>query len=184
MYTLNGALYGVLSAQGYLYDSSVFPAAPYYLAKAAVMAALRLSGRPSRAILDHPSVLLAPRGPYRPLPAQPYSRGDGSVLELPIAVAPWTRLPFIGTLVTTFPRVAVRALYRSMRSDPFFNFELHAVDLLDAGDGLPGAIVRRQRDLAIPWREKRARLAEVFAWLRDDFDVVTLHQAALAWGRG
>jgi hypothetical protein len=177
-YTLSAALYGALCEAGYLYDSSTFPATPYYAAKALVMGGLTLLGRPSRSILDTPRVLGAPRGPYRPDAAAPYRRGQGPVLELPIATAPITRLPFIGTWAVAFPGALVRATYRTMRGMEFFNFELHGVDLLDASDGVPAALVRQQRDLRVATAEKRTRLREVFSWLRGDYQVVTLAEAA------
>src|SRR5262249_27953662 len=46
-YTLSAMLYQELCDQQYRYESSVFPAAPYYAAKAAVMGALAVLGRPS-----------------------------------------------------------------------------------------------------------------------------------------
>src|SRR5262249_35857960 len=121
-YTLSAMLYQVLCDQQYRYDSSVFPAAPYYAAKAAVMGALAVLGRPSRAVLGTPKVLLAPREPYFPNPEDPYRRGGGKMLELPIATAGMARMPFIGTTVSILPLRAVRSLYRSIRQSKFFNF--------------------------------------------------------------
>lgn len=177
-YALSPALYQAVCARGYRYDSSTFPAAPYYLAKAAVMGALWVSRRPSKALLDTPRVLGAPRVPYHPDPQAPYRRGRGPVLELPIAVSPWARMPFIGTFALTFPRAFVRAGVRSLRNEPLFNFELHAVDLLDASDGIPAPLVQRQKDLAVPYLQKRERLEEVLGWMMADRIPVTLAEAA------
>ena len=55
-YFVNGKVMRVLRDHGYIYDSSMFPSPPYYLAKAAVMAGMGASGasfgscdgRPSR----------------------------------------------------------------------------------------------------------------------------------------
>lgn len=182
-YTLNAALYQVLQDRGYRYDSSVFPAAPYWAAKAAVMGGMRLFGRTSRAVLDTPRVLLAPRDPYRPDPSRPYSRGGGAVLELPVTTASGTRFPFIGTYALTLPAPAVRALYRTTRGQPFFNFELHGIDLLDEEDGVPPALARVQRDARVPAARKRARLREVLRWLKDDYRLTTLSGAAETVGR-
>ena len=88
------------------------------------MGALEVLRRPSRAILDSPRVLAAPRTPYRPSLESPYSRGDAPLLELPMAVAPFTRLPFIGTFATSLPWPLVETTFRAMRGDAFFNFEL------------------------------------------------------------
>ncbi len=177
-YTLNAALYAATVARGYRYGSSAFPATPYYTAKAAVMGTLAALGRPSRAVLDSPRVLLAPRVPYRPDPGQPYARGAGAVLELPMTVVPGVRFPLIGTFVTTLPGPALRLAYRACAGDAFFNLELHAVDVLDAADGIPAALVRQQRDLRVPAALKLERLRTVFEWLRADSDVVTLRDAA------
>jgi len=179
-YTLSAALYAATVERGYRYGSSAFPAAPYYAAKAAVMGGLALVGRPSRAVLDTPRVLLAPREPYRPDPESPYRRGSGAVLELPMAVTPGVRFPFIGTFATTLPLAVVRTLYRACRAEAFFNLELHAVDVLGEEDGIPPELVRQQRDLRVPAARKLERLRTVFSWLKEDYDVVTLHDAA-AW---
>lgn len=177
-YTLNAALYAATAERGYLYGSSTFPAAPYYGAKAAVMGALALVGRPSRSILDSPRVLLAPRTPYRPDPSQPYRRGTGAVLELPMTVTPGVRLPFIGTFAATLPLPAVHAAWHACRGGTLFNFELHAVDVLDANDGIPQQLVRQQRDLRVSSARKMERLATIFRWLKEDADLVTLRVAA------
>ena len=177
-YSLSPALYQAVCAAGHRYDSSAFPAAPYYLAKAAVMGALAVFGRRSGAVLDSPRVLAAPTRPYLPDPAAPYRRGGGAAIELPISCAPVSRLPFIGTLVTSLPTAAASAVYRTLRGTPLLNLELHAIDFLDASDGIPAPLAARQRDSRIPFAQKRARLAEVLRWIGGDFEVTTLAQAA------
>lgn len=177
-YALSGALYQAIGALGYQYDSSVFPAAPYYAAKALVMGTLVVLRRPSGAYLDTPRVLLAPPQPYWPDPTHPYRRGSGQVLELPISTAPWTRIPFIGTFALVFPPLVVQAAYRSMRQTKLFNFELHALDLLDQEDGVPAELAKRQRDLEVRWSKKRARLEKILKQLQQDRELMTLARAA------
>ncbi len=176
-YTLSPALYRAVARMGYRYGSSVFPAAPYYAAKAAVLGALQLLGRPSRSILDTPRVLLAPRQAYYPDPAAPYRAGAGQVLELPITTSRTLRVPFIGTLAVSFPWKTVEALYERLRGEPFVNFELHGIDVLDPAH-VPAFLAARQRDVRVGWAKKEERLATLFAWLRRDFEVVTLQRAA------
>lgn len=177
-YTLSSALLQAISARGYAYDSSTYPAAPYYLAKAAVMGTLASLGRPSKAILDRPRVLLAPRVPYRPDLREPYARGGAPLVELPMSVSPVARVPFIGTFATVMPWPLVELTFRSFRRDVLFNFELHAIDVLDEQDGVPPQLVRQQRDLRVPVRTKLERLGRLFAWLGDDRERVTLREAA------
>lgn len=181
-YTLSQDLLAAVADQGYAWDSSAFPAAPYYAAKAGVMAALRLLGRPSGAVLDRPRVLLAPRTPYHPDREEPYRRGDAPLLELPMAVVPGVRVPFIGTLVTSAPWPLVRRAFAALAQDAFVNLELHALDVLDESDGLPPALVARQRDAAVPARTKLARLEEVLRWMAAQGPVVTVDEAARRLG--
>ena len=177
-YTFTAAMYEVLVQQNYAYGSSVFPAVPYYLGKAAVMGALAIKGTPSRSVLDRPRVLAAPLLPYRPDPVEPYRRGAGTVPELPVTVEPFTRFPFIGTFVTSLPAGVVFAMYRSVARQPFLNLELHGIDLLDASDGSGPALAQAQRDLRVPAARKLARLAELVRRIRQDYEVVTLVDAA------
>jgi hypothetical protein len=176
-YTLSAGLLQAVLARGYRYDSSTFPAVPYYLAKALVMGALSLLGRPSKAILDRPRVLLAPCDPYRPSGAEPYRRGDAALLELPMAVAPFTRLPFIGTFLTSAPSWLSRTDLTTLGSRPFLNLELHAVDALGADDGLPPALLRQQRDLRISSGLKMARMGRIFELLAARRKLLRLDQA-------
>lgn len=181
-YTVSSELLQVLWVRNYLYDSSVFPAAPYYLAKAAIMGAMALAGRRSKAVLDRPRVMLAPRRPYRPDPRDPYKAGQGARLELPISVEPVTRVPFIGTAAVLLPWPVVSGLYRRLRGEPFLNFELHGIDLLDASDVAVPQLARVQRELNQPYERKRERLRELLRRIVDDFEVLTLADAALKLG--
>ncbi len=177
-YTLSPAMLQAVAGLGYRYDSSTFPAAPYWVAKASVMKTLAALGRPSRAILDSPNVLLAPRVPYRPSLEAPYRRGNAPLIELPMAVTPLARVPFIGTFATSMPWPLVEATFRRLRHDRHLNFELHAIDVLDASDGIPDALARQQRDVGVPVREKLSRLRRLFTWMGDDRQRVTLADAA------
>ncbi len=158
-YETSATVIDLLCERGYAYDSSTFPSVPYYLAKAAVMAAIRVTGGQSGSILARPAVLRAPRLPYRPAAADAYRKGDRPILELPITVTPWLRLPIFGTSVVAAPEWLRRRLVASALAQPFFNLELHGIDLADAeGDDLPRALVARQPDLRVPLARKLAAL--------------------------
>jgi peptidoglycan/xylan/chitin deacetylase (PgdA/CDA1 family) len=158
-YEISPAVIDLLCERGYRYDSSAFPAVPYYLAKAAVMATMRLRGRRSGSILGRPAVLAAPRTPYRPNAADPYRRGDRPLLEIPMAVTPWLRLPVIGTWLVVMPPWMRRRLVAAALRAPLTNLELHGIDLADAtADEIPPALVARQPDLRRPLRDKLAAL--------------------------
>jgi peptidoglycan/xylan/chitin deacetylase (PgdA/CDA1 family) len=175
-YVVNDALYDALERCGTRYSSSVFPCPPYYLAKLAAITLGSLRGRRSSSLIDTPRVLSAPRRPYRV--GTPYWRRGNGILELPIQVTPWLRLPFIGTSLTLAgPRVS-RWLARSLVGEPLINLELHGVDLLDEHDGLE-ALAPLQLDLRVPVARKYETLRVVVETLRAaGYEFVTLREAA------
>jgi peptidoglycan/xylan/chitin deacetylase (PgdA/CDA1 family) len=158
-YAISSTLVELLCERGYTYDSSTFPAVPYYLAKAAVMGALRLRGQPSASVLDTPAVLLAPRAPYHPRSGAAYRRGQMPILELPMAVTPGLRVPVYGSLLVSSPEWLRQRLVASALRASFFNLELHGIDLCDADrDGIPAALVARQPDLRVSLARKLGAL--------------------------
>ena len=178
-YDLSAAMQAELIRLGYLYDSSIFPSPPYYAAKAAVLAAMKLVGRSSGAVMTDPRALLAPADPYRPAIGAPHRRGDAPLVELPVAVTPGLRVPAIGTSMLLAPLWLRRRWIRSMARRPLFNFELHAIDLADAEiDGIPGDLVARQPDLRVSYARKRAALIGVLADVAEGFRFATLVEAA------
>lgn len=178
-YDVSPAMLDALAQRGYRYDSSVFPAPGYYAAKATVMAALAVLRRPSGAVLTNPRLLAAPSDPYRPAMAAPWRRGQAPLVELPIAVTPWTRIPAIGTSLLVAPDVIRKRIIAAMGKRAFFNFELHGIDFADAEkDGIPGELVAHQPDLRIPIAEKLARLSAILDELKATWQCVTLGEVA------
>jgi hypothetical protein len=177
-YTLSAPILAAAVEAGHRYDSSTYPAVPYYLAKASVLGWQRLRGRSSRAILDRPRVLAAPPLPYRPARDEPYAAGDLPLWELPISTEPWTRLPLIGTTVTTLPDRVFDVFYRGFRQREFLNLELHGIDLMDASDGAGELLPQHQPDLRIPAAKKLAKLRRLFARIAADYEIVTLANVA------
>lgn len=178
-YDVSPAMLDALAARNYRYDSSVFPAPGYYAAKAVVMAGLAMLRRPSGAVMTDPRLLAAPSEPYRPSMRAPWKRGQAPLVELPIAVTPWARIPAIGTSLIAFPERVRKHVVAAMAARSFFNFELHGIDFADAEkDGIPGELVAHQHDLRLPIAEKLARLGAILDELEDTWDMVTLGHVA------
>jgi hypothetical protein len=178
-YDVSPVMLDVLARLGYRYDSSVFPAPGYYVAKAAVMAALAAIGRPSGAVMTNPRALTAPADPYRPAMTAPWRRGQAPLVEVPVAVTPWTRLHAIGTSLLTWPDAVTTRMVAWMRRRAVFNFELHGIDFVDAEkDGIPGELVERQPDLRVPIAAKLARLDAILDLIAKDWELVTLGEVA------
>jgi hypothetical protein len=178
-YDLSPAMLDTLARLGYRYDSSVFPAPGYYAAKAAVMTALGVLGRPSGAVMTNPRALAAPADPYRPSMKSPWRRGQAPVVELPVAVTPFTRVPAIGTTLLVAPPWVRAKLIEWMGRRPFFNLELHGIDFADADkDGIPGELVDRQPDLQLAIDDKLERLDAVLDDVAKRWEFATLADVA------
>ena len=181
-YDLSPVLVEELERLGYLYDSSIFPAPAYYAAKAAVMAVLRATGQPSGAVLTNPRGLAAPASPYRPSARAPWRRGSSALVELPIAVTPFTRVPAIGTSLILAPGWLRARLIGSMQRRGFFNLELHGIDLIDAEeDGIPGQLVARQPDLRVPLARKLDALEAALDEVQGRFEMARMCDVAERW---
>jgi hypothetical protein len=140
---------------------------------------LALAQRPSGAVMTNPRALAAPPAPYRPAMTAPWRRGQAPVVELPVAVTPWLRIPAIGTSLLVMPALLRRQLVRAMARRSFWNFELHGIDFADAEqDGIPGELVARQPDLRIPIRDKLARLEDLLDQLAADWTFSPLADVA------
>ncbi len=183
-YDISAAMLGALAELGYAYDSSIFPAPGYYAAKAAVMAALALAGRKSGAVLTDPRALAAPAEPYRPRLDAPWRRGRSPVIELPIAVTPYGRIPAIGTSLLLAPRPLRRHWLRAMGRRKLFNFELHGIDLADSqADAMPQELVARQPDLRVPLSRKLAAFEATLDFIAGEYEIAPLAALARTFAR-
>jgi peptidoglycan-N-acetylglucosamine deacetylase len=182
-YTVTDELFEVLGELGVMYDSSVFPCPAYWAAKAAKIGLISMQGRESRSIVDTPNVLRAPSRPY--LLGQPYwergpHRGKGQVVELPVQVTPWLRLPVFGTSLVLWGDKGARRLARACVGEPLVNLELHGIDVLDSSDGL-FSLTGHQPDVRIAAAQKLESLRTAVVELRDaGYAFVTLMTAAKA----
>ena len=178
-YDVSPSMLDALARRAYRYDSSIFPAPGYYAAKAAVMAALAIARRPSGAVMIDPRSQAAPAVPYRPAMTAPWRRGQAPLVELPIAVTPWMRIPAIGTSLLVAPTLVRKRVIAAMAKRDFFNFELHGIDFADAEkDGIPGELAARQIDLRLPIADKLARMEAILDELERTWDIVTLAEVA------
>lgn len=171
-YTLSPTLLAVVRRRGYLYDSSLLPSLPYYVAKAVAVGWKALRGHQSRSILGPAGQLFQPRGP----------RWLSGVRELPVATLPLLRGPVIGTVVLGVPDLVSGALLRGAfaRGETglsHLNLELHGIDALDASD-VPAGLARVQPGLGVKAAEKLRRLEALVRSLQARAELVALEDAA------
>jgi hypothetical protein len=167
-YTITDMVLEVLAEQKFTYDSSLFPCPPYYLAKAAVMGSMRLRGRQSQSILDHPRVMWQSRRPHQ----------RAGMLELPITVLPGVRFPFIGTSLLMMAARGYALAKPLLHRLSFVNLEFHGIDLCDLdADGIDPVLLK-QPDLRVSLNDKLVLFRRVLTDLREAYTVDTLAHLA------
>lgn len=172
-YNIDDELVQLLAELGYVYDSSLFPCPPYYMTKAAALVAMRARGRQSKSLLGPKEVLLAPTEPYRVGDVFWRRRRRGllrrrppqGLMELPVAVLPGVRSPFIGTALTIAGPTAARVMALGMLPRRFIGLELHAIDFLDGDDDDVEPLVEHQPDLRVPLERKLEALETAISTL-------------------
>ncbi len=181
-YNTSPALLSTLLKRGYLYDSSLLPSPAYWAARGAAITRYQFAGRPSASRVGQIRAFAGPLEPYRTSPNKYWrAQPDGPLLEFPMACVPKVRIPLIGTSWVLFPDlVRWKLLNLGLCGLKQFNFEMHAIDLLDASDpGVPQALVDVQPDLRVPVTAKMHAFRSLFRRLADDRTVETLRKIAL-----
>jgi hypothetical protein len=181
-YNVTPSLLRAVRELGYRYDSSLLPSPWYFAARGSAIAAYRLQGRRSHSLLGNARQFLGPMSPYRFEPDAPWkdAGATASLLELPMACDPITRLWLIGTTWVLLPAAARKlALDSALRRLPHFNFEMHAIDLLDTTDApVLRELAPLQPDLRVPASKKVAAFSELFSRLKGERTLTTLRDAA------
>lgn len=188
-YGSNPRLLKILAARSYVYDSSLLPSPPYYLAKGAVMTYMKFVGKQSGAKLHDPRTVMGPKTPYPVEPEQPFQRAgtktgelvsEPALKEIPISVTPFVRIPIIGTTVALAKPLFVWLLSRCASMLPQVVFECHAIDLLDGlEDDLPKKLIEKQPDLKIPSSMKEKRITKFLSKLAETHDFCTMRELCL-----
>jgi peptidoglycan/xylan/chitin deacetylase (PgdA/CDA1 family) len=170
-YNTSPQLLSAVGAMGYTYDSSRLPSPWYFVARAAAIAAYRLIGRSPRSLIGRRRDFGGRLTPYR----------ENALLELPISCEPSSRIPLIGTTVMMMPeRIRNELVLRAINRLPSFNFEMHAIDLLDASE-VASDLAKVQRDLQISVSTKMRIFRSLFSLLRQRCRLTTLRDIAQAY---
>ncbi len=185
-YNIDEALLADLSERGYLYDSSVLPAPPYWLAKAAVMSWRSVTGSPSGSSTTPARNLLSPLEAYRADPSALWREDPaGSAMwQVPMCVIPGARVPVIGTSLHLLGAKGFDAAMPALaRAYPrLLQIAFHAIDFVDSTDPGLEDLVARQPDLAVPWETKRSLYDRVFQAIRRRYRFSTLADAVRSLG--
>jgi hypothetical protein len=155
---------------GYRYDASVFPTP--LLVASRIAAYRRSADKGSIFAMDLLGHAFAPSTPHR-------THGAASgLVEFPIAVTRWLRLPVYHTFAYFVPPwLFARGLGSVLRSGRPVCYEFHAADLLDLATDDVDPRMERHPGMRIPVAQKRAILRDVLARIAGERRVVTYRTA-------
>jgi peptidoglycan-N-acetylglucosamine deacetylase len=138
---------------GYRYDASVFPTPALIASRLA--AYRRSTGKRSIFAMDLLGHAFAPLRPHA------VGNGAGELVEFPIAVTPWLRMPVYHTFAYFVPaRLFRRNLRALLRSDLPVLYEFHAADLLDLAEDRVDPRMARHPGMRETLASKRALLRD------------------------
>ena len=160
----------VVREAGYRYDASIFPT-PVLIASRMVEYR-RSTGKRSIFAMDIIGHAFTSVRPYR------LTNGAAGLVEFPIAVTRWLRVPVYHTMTYFLPRWLFRRSLRALlRSGLPVCYEFHAADLLDlATDGVDPRLARHP-GMRLPFDQKRAVLCDVLKQIAHERPVLTYRQA-------
>jgi len=179
----------ILKKRGYLYDSSVHPTSLMPLLKFLHWYTMRSRSRGERTTLGHLKYMFAPTIPYRTRHTNLARRGRNGLIEFPLTVTPFIRLPFFATfLVSTGLRV-FQASYRALLAlKRPLQFQFHLLDFVDCDhadliDQVPpdGIGLYVPRAIRMPLEKKLCMFREVMDSLVQDYHFVTLEKWSARW---
>jgi hypothetical protein len=176
-----------LKESGHRYESSAFPCIPYYMAKACVLGVMKLRGKKSQSILGHPSILLAPRLPYRASGHNPYRRAslkeESIVSSLPhFPISTHWGIPLIGTAFTALGQWSLpvcRHAASTLKQGQHLTLEFHAADLLSLADDALDPLLESQFDLKVSVDQKYGLFKEILSIFKQHAQPLRLDQHSL-----
>ena len=165
-----------IAAAGYRYDASVFPT-PVLIASR-LAAYRRSANKGSIFSMDLVGHAFAPAVPHHANAATNTLAGARGLVEFPISVTRWLRLPVYHTFQYFVPpRLFARGVRSLLRSGRPVCYEFHAADLLDLAEDDVDPRMDRHPGMRLPLERKRALLRDTLATIARERRVVTYRQA-------
>lgn len=151
-YNLSDRLLAGLVRAGYLYDTSIMSSPPYWMARAAIIMAMKVAGRKSASIIGRGRDFFRGDRPFA------WQGAGAGLMEFPITASGPLRMPLIGTTLAG-SGLAVRQMVAASARKDFVNIEFHGIDFLDReNDGLePELLVEPALKIPLNLRMKNFR---------------------------
>lgn len=174
----------VLEKLGFKYDSSVFPTLLMPVMKFAHWSSMSKQKKQDRTTMGQINYMFSPIEPYHVSDRSLGKRGNNELVEFPISVSPFLRIPFFATLLLFTGVGFYKKLYRSIQAAGLpIHFQMHLSDFIDYSipeleDQMPtnkqGAYV--PQSLNTPLSKKINLFSEMIEIIGQNYEFITLKQ--------
>jgi len=122
----------ILKRHGYLYDSSVHPTSLMPLLKFLHWRSMSSSSHIERTTMGHLKYMFAPIAPYRTDMNSFSNKGSDGIMEFPLTVMPFIRLPFFATFLLAIGLKLFTVTFEILkRLNVPIQFQFHLSDFVD-----------------------------------------------------
>lgn len=191
-WNVDDSIMSILKGRDYLYDSSIFPSFLNPLLKCLHYRSTSLRSCVNRTTLGPMKYMFAPTRPYQ---ANEHSflkkSGDSSIVELPISVTPFFRMPFFATFLLKTGIGVFEASYKLMKTfkRPII-YLFHLFDFVDFSDQefvgqLPeGNGIYIPDSIRVPLQYKLKLFRKAISIMTEDYDFILLKELASSMLQG
>jgi len=177
----------VLNKLEFMYDSSIFPTSLMPLMKFAHWSSMSKQKKQDRTTMGQTSYMFSPLSPYHVSNNSLGKRGDNSLIEFPISVSPYLRIPFFATLLLFTGISFYKKLFQSILAAGLpVHFQMHLSDFIDYSipelkDQMPGSKngAYVPQSLHTPLSEKLDIYSAMIDLIGQDYNFITLEQWAI-----
>jgi hypothetical protein len=175
----------ILMRRGYLYDSSVHPTSFMPLLKFLHWRTMSSRSRAERTTMGHLKYMFAPIKPYRTDMTSFSQKGSDGIMEFPLTVMPFVRLPFFATFLLATGLNLFKVTFNLMKSMGCpLQFQFHLSDFVDYGhpelvDQVPdGKGVYVPQALGTSMKEKMSIFQKAMDVIAEGYSFITLEEWA------
>jgi hypothetical protein len=176
----------ILKRRGYSYDSSLHPTSLMPVFKFLHWWNTKNRTGGDRTTMGQLNYMLSPLRPYRCSAASLSSRGSDGIVEVPVTVVPFVRMPFWATFLLSSGLGVFKASLEVLKAARMpVQFQFHLSDFVDFNDRELVDQVPRAGDgvyvpqaLWTPLERKRELFAQALDLLADHYEFTTLDQWA------
>lgn len=167
----------ILEQREYLYDSSIFPSFLNPILKLLNYFSNKELSKRNRTALGKLSYMFSPIKPYKI---------RRNLVEIPIAVTPFARIPFFGTFAHVAGKKVFEKSFQMIKSCKHpVNYEFHLIEFVDINGSLlkhlPKQGIYVPPTAKIPIERRNDTSERIFETLKNNCDLLTLSQLAEKW---